>query len=100
MVMSSKTNRLGAHRFCELGVLAVEALQDDPLGGGVGPVDEVDQRLHAADDGAALAGGLQHRRRLALQHLGDGADGVGVGALHGADAQRHLGLQARAAGPT
>ena len=62
----------------------------------VGAVDDVDQRVDAAD--ARHLRGLQHRGELALEGGLDGADDLRRGAVHHRDPVGHLGLLVAAAG--
>src|SRR5690348_12781843 len=74
----------------QLGAAGVQGLQDEPLGGAVGPVDDLHERLQAADRGELV--GLQHGGELALQRRLDLPDDLGGGAVHHRDPVRHLGL--------
>ena len=81
------------HLVGKSGVEGFEAVDDLTFGGAVGAVDDVDQRIDAAD--AGHLGRLQHRGKLALQSALDGPNDLGRGPVHHGDPVGDLGLLIR-----
>ncbi len=84
-------HHLGPDLHREVGIEQVQAVQHGPFRAGVGPVDDLQQRLDAAHH---LRGLLGHGGAAAeLEGVGDDPDRLGRAGSHGGDAEGDVGAQ-------